>query len=87
MQAIHTPTDPCAERSAAARAELVAGGVDAETSDTTVVALLPRTVWAERPVRLIQHPSFLRTADLGPDPRFTLAGRAPHLVERAARAA
>ncbi len=99
MHAIHTPTDPCAERSIAARVAMAADSVDADTTDTAVVAFPPLAVRARRPVRterivrterrvrLIQHPSFLRTADRGPDPRFTLAGRAPRLVQGSAQAA
>ena len=60
----------------------------AETVDaTSIVAFAPRHPRRERPVKLIQHPSFRRAADLGPDPRFTLAGRAPYLLAQVAQAA
>ena len=73
MNTFETTREPCAERAI----------VDAPTS----AAFATITSGRERPVKLIQHPAFLRAADLGPDPRFTLAGRAPHLLAELARAA
>ena len=73
MNAIQIPREPCAERAI----------VDA----TTIATFAMATPGRERPVKLIQHPSFRRAPDLGPDPRFTLAGRAPHLLAQIARAA
>ncbi len=81
MIAMQTPRDPCAERAIAALATTNDPAADAV--DATIVAFAARTPGRERPVKLIQHPSFVRAADLGPDPRFTLAGRAP-LIARAA---
>ena len=54
---------------------------------STAVAIPMRTGGRPRPVKLIQHPAFRRAADLGPDPRFTLAGCAPHRLAEIARAA
>ena len=86
MHAIHTPTDPCAER--AIIAALATGNYSAADAVADAIAAFPtRTPGRERPVKLIQHPAFRRAADLGPDPRFTLAGRAPHLLVELARAA
>lgn len=85
MITIETPRDPCVERAIAATQPRVSAADAADA--TTLVAFATRMPGRERPVKLIQHPSFRRTADLGPDPRFTLAGRAPHLLEHVARAA
>ena len=84
MDTIQTPREPCAERAIVAMATTNSA---ADAVDTSVLAFPTRTIRRERPVKLIQHPSFLRAADLGPDPRFTLAGRAPHLLAELAEAA
>ena len=85
MDTIQTPREPCAERAIVALA--TTNGATAEAVDTAIIAFPTRTIRRERPVKLIQHPSFRRAADLGPDPRFTLAGRAPHLLAELAEAA
>ncbi len=84
MDTIQTPREPCAERAIVAMATTNSA---ADAVDTSVLAFPTRTIRRERPVKLIQHPSFRRAADLGPDPRFTLAGRAPHLLAELAEAA
>jgi len=72
MNTIEVTREPCAERAIV---------------DATITAFATTTPGRERPVKLIQHPAFRRAADLGPDPRFTLAGRARHLLAELARAA
>ena len=84
MDTIQTPREPCAERAIVAMATTNSA---ADAVDTSVLAFPTRIIRRERPVKLIQHPSFRRAADLGPDPRFTLAGRAPHLLAELAEAA
>ncbi len=85
MIAIQTPREPCIERYIAALAAVSTPDTDAV--DATVFAFTTRTAGRVRPVKLIQHPSFVRAADLGPDPRFTLAGRASSALEQVSRAA
>jgi len=85
MIAIETPREPCAERAIAALA--TSSYPAADPVDDSIGAFPSRTPGRARPVKLIQHPAFRRAADLGPDPRFTLAGRASHVQSELARAA
>ncbi len=85
MIATQTPREPCAER---AIVDALTRVPVAETVDaTSIVAFASGIPGRVRPVKLIQHPSFRRAADLGPDPRFTLAGRVPYLLAQVAQAA